>query len=174
MRNHDVAVMFAYNYWANHHILDSATRVSAAQFAAPTTLTPRNLRGTLVHALDVEWSWRLRIQGRPPEEWGPDAELRADDFRTVAALAARWRQDEAEMRAYLGELSDAALAAELDLGGNNRFPRWYFLMHLLQHSAQQRTDAATLLTHYGQSPGDFEFLDFADWRRASGGLEDKG
>jgi uncharacterized damage-inducible protein DinB len=171
MRNDDVRTLFDYNYWANQRLLDHAAQLSDAQFAAPSTLTVRGLRATLVHALDVEWSWRLRLQRRPAEEWGPDAELTEKQFPTVAALAERWHQDERDMRAYLATLSDAGLNDTLDLGPRDRFPLWYFLMHILQHSAQQRADAATLLTQYGRSPGEFDFLEFTDTRNAAQGDE---
>lgn len=157
MRQTEIRVLFDYNYLANTRILHAAARVTPEQFIAPTILTIRNLRGTLVHALDVEWSWRARCQRQPEAVW--QAELSEDEFQTVADLAERWRADEREMRIWLDSLSDDDLAADFDLGRGEIVPLWYILFHLVNHGTQQRSDAATLLTHYGQSPGDLDFLD---------------
>jgi len=101
----DVADLYDYNYWANARVLDAAARVDAARFVDPEAVTTRDLRGTLVHQLDVEWSWRLRWQGLAEADV-----LRDEAFPDVAALAARWRDDEREMRAYLAGLDDETLA----------------------------------------------------------------
>ena len=66
------------------------------------------------------------------------------------------------MRAWLTELDDAALAATVDLGPKDRFPLWYFLVHIVTHGIEQRRDAATLIKHFGAEPPELEFLWFAD------------
>ena len=71
MRQTDVIALFEYNYWANWTLLEAAAGVSVEQFTAPTTVTWRNLRGTLVHTMDVEQSWRRRLQGEPKSIWTP-------------------------------------------------------------------------------------------------------
>jgi uncharacterized damage-inducible protein DinB len=163
-----LTTLIGYNYWGNARILDMAAGVSQDHYVAPGQTTTRNLRDTLLHTLDTEWSWRLRLQGRPIDEWGPEMELIAESFPTVTTLAARWREDEREMRAWTASLTTEDLVRVVDLGRVNdtaprdRFPLWYFLLHVLNHSTMQRADAATLLTAFGQSPGDLDFLNFAD------------
>lgn len=157
----DVRDLFDYNYWANGRVLDAALSLSAERFADPATVTTRSLRGTLVHQLDVEWSWRLRWQGL-----GEGPEMAAADFPTAAALAERWRADEREMRAYLDRLRDDDLARPVALGGGPPLPLWQFLVHVVNHGTQQRGDAAVLLTRHGRSPGNLDFADFA-WGRAA-------
>ncbi len=171
MRRSEILILFDYNYWANRQILATCAELSDEQFRAPSNITTRDLRGTLVHTPDVEWSWRLRLRGEPAEGWGPEAELAPDDFPAVAALAEHWRRDEVEMRAWLESLDDSALAgAPAHSSGKDRFPLWYYLMHMAIHSQQQRSDAAVLLTNLGHSPGDVEFLDYADWAKAGSAL----
>jgi len=156
-----VIALFDYNYWANRQVLAAAGEVSDEQFTADSQVTLRNIRGTLVHALDVERSWRGRLRGEPRESW--DNELPEQDYATAHSLAERWSRDEAETRSWLEELDDTALASVVDLGGNDRFPLWYFLLHIITHSAQQRRDAVILLTNAGRPPPEIEFLNYADW-----------
>jgi uncharacterized damage-inducible protein DinB len=124
-------------------------------------VTTRGLRATLVHELDVEWSWRLALEGRPAEEWAEDKELRAEDFPTVAALRERWAAESAALGAWVASLSEEDLAASTRPGLSSRpLPRWMFVEHLVSHGAQQAADAATLLTAAGASPGEIGFLEY--------------
>jgi uncharacterized damage-inducible protein DinB len=167
VRRQDLQTLFDFSYWMKDRILERASKLTAAEFAVPSALTTRDLRGTLVHTLDVEWSWRARLQGQPEAIW--KSELLVGDYPSVAALADRWRRDEGEMRAWLATLDDETLARDFDLEPSaivptpkERYPLWYYVLHIHTHSHQQLSDAAVLLTRMRQSPGDIEFLDYAD------------
>jgi len=160
MRNQDLLALFDYNYWATWTIVAAVKALPIEAFTQPSTITWRNLRGTLVHTLDVEQSWRRRLLGEPKEVW--DAELSAEKFATTAELETHWRSDAAEMKTFLAGLDDSALAAIVDLGPKDRFPLWYFLVHVITHGIEQRRDAATLIKHFGGEPPELEFLWFAD------------
>src|SRR5438132_9318260 len=77
-------------------ILDRAGRLTGAEFTVPSALTTRDLRGTLVHTLDVELSWRARLQRRPEAVW--KKALPVTDYPSVAALADHWRRDRKSTR----------------------------------------------------------------------------
>ena len=165
MRRRDLERLFDYSYWLRDRVLECAAKLTRAEFLAPSGVTTRDLRGTLVHTLDVEWSWRARLQGKPEEVWKKDLPL--DEFPTAAALIERWRRDEREMRAWLATLDDDKLAEIHDLSPNSttsrkRYPLWYYVFHIHTHTQQQLGDAAVLLTRMRQSPGNLEFLDYAD------------
>lgn len=160
MNKADLQKLFDYSYWATGQILRSAEALSPEEFVAPSDVTYRNIRGTLVHTLDVERSWRRRLRGEPRETW--DVELPDDDFPTVESLAAAWHDDEAEMRTWLDGFDDGTVEGIVDLGSKDRFPLSTFLLHILTHSAQQRRDAAILLERAGHSPPEIDFLYYAD------------
>jgi uncharacterized damage-inducible protein DinB len=162
MRASDLRELYEYNCWMNARILDAAASVTDEQFVAPTDLTPRGLQDNLVHILDVEWSWRERARGLPPEVW--EVEMQPDDFPDVEALRARWREESAIMRDYLDSLSDEDLAGPARLREDRDVPLWQILLHAINHGTLARVEAAVLLTHYSQSPGDLDYLDFADPR----------
>jgi uncharacterized damage-inducible protein DinB len=162
VRKADLLLLFEYNDWANDQILGSAEQLSPDDFAAPSEITYRNLRGTLVHTLDVERSWMRRLRGEPRERW--DVELNAEDFPTVGSLAAAWQQDRSETMNWLNGLTEERFDAVVDLGPKDRFPLSWFLLHVITHSAQQRRDAALLLEGMGNAPPEIEFLNYADSR----------
>jgi uncharacterized damage-inducible protein DinB len=160
MRVVDIQSLFDFTYWADRQILEAAAALSDEDFTRPVAITYRNLRGTLVHTLDVELSWRRRLRGEPKEAW--DVSLDVDDYPTAASLAEHWSRDEVEVRGWLGSLSDDDLVAIQDLGNADRFPLWYYLVHIVTHSEQQRRDAQIILESLGHPPPDLEFLYYAD------------
>lgn len=165
MRKNDVTTLVDYMYWCNGRILDAAEGLTPNELTAPTDVTTRDLRATLIHELDVEWSWRLNLQDRLSEDEG---DLRPEDFPDVAAIREHWRRDEAEMRAWLDELTDDALEADVASGlTRDTRPLWQYLMHIVFHAAQQQADAATLLTLAGRSPGELGFGEYLRSREPS-------
>jgi len=163
MRTTEATTLFDYLYWARDRVLDSAAELSADAFISTDTVTTRDLRATLVHELDVQWSWRERLRGADWAEWGEDAELKAGDYPTVQAVADHWRRDETDMRAWLASLTDADLDAPPPRDEDTP-PLWHFVMHLVSHGIQQFSEVAVLLTRAGHSPGDIGFLEFVGRR----------
>ena len=160
MRNVDIQALFDFTYWADRQVLDAAATIPSEDFVRPSSITYRNLRDTLVHTLDVELSWRRRLRGEPEEAW--DVSLAVEDYPTAAVLHEHWTRDEVEMRAWIASLNDHDLAATVDLGNPDRFPLWYYLVHIVTHSEQQRRDAQVILAHLGYPVPDLEFLYYAD------------
>jgi len=46
-------------------------------------------------------------------------------------------------------------------------PFWYHLQHVYSHALQQFADAATLLSATGNSPGELDFLEWAESRETA-------
>jgi uncharacterized damage-inducible protein DinB len=159
MRISEAAKLFDYLYWARDTVLRATSPLSTDEFRSTDTVTNRDLRATLVHELDVQWSWRERLKGADWAEWGEDAELTADDYPTLESLREHWQRDEAEMRAWLASLTDADLDAPPPRD-EDPYPLWYYVMHLVSHGIQQFSEAAVLLTRAGHSPGDIGYLEF--------------
>ena len=156
----DVVTLFDYNYWATARVLAAAANLSQEQFVATPNGHTTSLRATLLHILSVERVWRTRW-----ETGESSATLQPQNFPTLAALGARWKQEDQSMRAYLATLDDTILndpvqfrrvSGELSAS----FTRWHLLMQLVTHGAAHRSEAAALLTAYGHSPGDLDFFFF--------------
>ena len=163
MNTAEAIELFDYLYWARDRVLAAAAGLGEAEFVASETVTNRDLRATLVHELDVQWSWRERLRGVPSEVWDELEELQAGDYPTVGSLAEHWARDEADMRSWLRGLSDTDLATPPP-NEKPRFPLSSYVLHLVSHGIQQFSEAAVLLTRAGHSPGDIGFLEFAEVR----------
>jgi uncharacterized damage-inducible protein DinB len=159
MNIQDILTIYDYNYWANKKILVSSAKVNQEQFGTIATFPYGGLRGTLLHILDTEWGWRALFQNIDSA-----TDLKETEFTALAALEARWREEETAMRAYLTSLSDEDMESHLyyttDTGVERDRILWHCLLHVVNHGTQHRSEAAALLTNYGQSPGDLDFTVF--------------
>jgi uncharacterized damage-inducible protein DinB len=159
MNRADITLLFEYNYWANKRILTAASRISPEQFVAPTAFPRGSLRATLLHILDAEYGWRELLDHRREV---PD--LAPADFPSVAAVEALWAKEEAAMREFLATLTDEKLNMVVRYTNLQGIQRervlWHGLFHVVNHGTQHRSEAAAMLTDFGQSPGDVDFSIF--------------
>jgi uncharacterized damage-inducible protein DinB len=169
MQQSEIGLLFDHVYWMRDRMLEAADD-PAVPLRDPDPATVRDLQSTLVHELDVEWSWRRRLQQADRTSFSSaDLELPADDFPTIASLKSRWDMDEGEMRAWLATLDDAALAGPCGVERDGSHPLWFHLQHLYTHAMQQFSDAAVLVSLAGRSPGEIGFLEFIRQREAMRG-----
>lgn len=164
MRAADLLLLYDYHFWATHRILDRASLVTPEQFVQPTRFPMGSLHATLVHTLGAEiflldWWQEKPQQPRPTVEDLPD----------VMAIRARWGQLEIDLRAYLTSLDER----DLDRMVSHIVPRsgidytallWNLIIHATYHGTQHRSEAAQMLTEYGQSPGNLDLPVFLNER----------
>jgi len=170
MKIDEIKLLYDYNDWADARILSACAKVSPEQYAAPASYGRGGLRAIMVHILDNLWQQRITLQGyyREPlaDEAAYDAtELHEDAFPTLAVLRERWMIEQQEMRAYLDTLTEETLNGTIRYvipGVVRERIVWHILMEVIIHATQHRSEAAMLLTDYGQSPGDFDFLPFPE------------
>lgn len=154
-----VATMFDYNAATNVRLLQCAAKVSDEQLDTPTGYSIGSLRQTLWHTVIVEAGWGrfcrdIEVDRTKPPPVEPTA--------AIVTFQAFQSEESAQMRSFLDGLNDEDLRATLTRkysnGPDRRFIRWQVLVHILYHSAQHRSEMAELLTRYGQSPGDTDFI----------------
>lgn len=92
------------------------------------------------------------------------------DIPDVESLRRVWHEESSAFRDYLTTLDDDALEESVQFQRSsgelsNPIARWVIVTQLLTHGTQHRGEAATLLTTFGQSPGDLDFVRFIFDRR---------
>lgn len=154
MHADDIRILFDYSYAATGRVLEAASRLSDEAYASdPPLRGSPSLQRTLVHMLDAEQGNRAEIR---PEGDERERNLEPAAYPDVPSLTHAWQEDEQIMRSWLATLDDAALIRP---AGNGQ-PLWLCLMHIVNHSTQHRSEAAAILTHWGESPDD---LDISFW-----------
>lgn len=169
MNLESIRLLYDYNNWANHHILDQAALLTPEQLDAPHEGAYGSVHTTLVHLMDVEWSWLdERWRGNPVEEAFDPA-----DYPDVAAIRARWAEVEAELNAFIDALTpegegspNRILVWKGEGGAIRRRPLWQLLFHVVNHGTQHRSEIAIMLTRFGHSPGDIDVTRYLNLRDA--------
>lgn len=159
----------AYNTWVNNHILRHAEELTDEQLDAPIENGLSTLRTTLYHILRAEWTWRHIIEhyGPPdPASWPPLGEhpsvrqmieYHAGEDAKFQALINGMRDDDLTTP-IMAERPAAGTRVANPAGGAQELIPWRVLTHILYHSAQHRAEAAMVLTEFGHSPGDIDFI----------------
>ena len=159
MNKSDILTLYKYNTWANARILNAASRITTEQYLAPVASSYGNLCGTLVHTLFAEWIWRNRWEGHSPTEW-----FLPEDFPTFESLQSRWKTEEKALMTFVDNINDEDLNKTVHYnrtGGESRENiLWHLMVHLVNHGTQHRSEAAAMLTEFGHSPGDIDFIIF--------------
>lgn len=157
MNKQDIQLLYNYNQWSTKKILGATSNVTQAQFLAPASFPHGGLRSTLVHAMFAEWIWRQRWEGTSPTlRWKPD------DFPTFESLRARWAEEETLLMAFVDTLTDERLNSKFNYNSTDGKPHerilWQAMAHVINHGTQHKTEAAAMLTDFGQSPGDIDMI----------------
>lgn len=156
----DLIRLYDYSYWATGKILAQAAKVTPEQWTGVPPIGTWSLCRILVHTLSAERGWRHGWQNQDDP-----TPVHLTDFPDAASLAARWREDEAAMRAYLGSLSDEDVQGEFqDVDAKYPCKLWEVIAHVSYHGMQHRSEAALLLTHFGHSPGSIDMFFWLDER----------
>ncbi len=157
-----ITTLYEYDCWANRRIFDGAQQLSEEQYRAPSAF------GSLHHACRIWPASRFCGARWPRMERSANCRPRAG-LASLDEVRALWQEEEKRCRAFLEGLTEADLAAELELtsprGDTNSYARWEMLNHMLLHSMQHRTEAAAILTEHDRSPGNLDFIFFIRERK---------
>ncbi|MGB1287742.1 MAG: DinB family protein, partial [Aggregatilineales bacterium] len=121
-----------------------------------------NLRGTLLHTLDSERGWIRLLRDGKIDYF---RNFQPENFPDIATLRARYTAEKSVRDTYLDSLTDAnmtdSIVYTVPEGGRSRV-LWHCLWHMVNHGSQHRSESALLLTNYGQSPDEIDFLVFVN------------
>jgi uncharacterized damage-inducible protein DinB len=152
---------FDYNHEINNRLLELAAKVTPKQWDMPHNFGRcTSLRETLFHVLSVEEEWLALC-----ETGTPDFGFRSlDDYPDAASLQTYSDQVYRHYFPYIESLNDQSLTARITaMLPDNRehsIMVWQLLSHMLYHSAYHRSEIASMLTSFGQSPGAIDFFGF--------------
>jgi uncharacterized damage-inducible protein DinB len=146
--------LYDYHRWANRRLFevalglgDALTRDMGQHWSVPT------VKGMFAHLCAADAVWLARWKGVSPDRLPRD-----DEFATMADLRARWDELEAEQRAFVEGLDEAALAKPLTYtnatGAQLTIPLAPALQHVVNHATHHRSELATMITLISGSPPD--------------------
>jgi uncharacterized damage-inducible protein DinB len=148
----DIRFLFGYDRWAMRRVLASLDGIAPDVWGTEGVIGERGLGGILVHQLGAAQRWRHAIQ---QDEERPHPE--DEPLLSVDELRARWDTEWSAVDAWLPALSDGFLAYV-----HEGEAIWQMLAHVVNHGTQHRSEAATLMTQAGRSPGELDMIDYVD------------
>ena len=145
----DVRLLYAYNSWANHRVVDACAPVDTAKSTQNLHSSFSSIRDTLRHVMFAEWLWLERWLGRSPG-------FPAEEFPDLASLRSRWQKIEADLNAFVGKLSVADLERVVEYKNTKGHafanPMWQMLQHVVNHGTYHRGQVTTMLRQLAGTP----------------------
>ena len=154
MHKSDIVTLISYTFWADMRVLNACEQVSSEEFVRRASPDPgwHSLRGTLVHALDTAYGWRVALQ-----EIEDTGVIDESHFTDAASLKPCWEKERQAWLAYVSGLTDDELNAIWWSQGESKRTRWQTIMHVVNDLTHHRSEAAAMVTSYGHSPGELDF-----------------
>ena len=153
--------LYQYNVWANQRILLAASELTPEQFLAPAVSSYPSIRDTLIHTMSAEWIWLSRWKGT-----SPSAMFEATDFPNLQSIQTSWDAIEAETQQFINQLTPSQIAKVVSYVNTRSekwaYPLWQQMFHQVNHATQHRSEVAAILTLFGCSPGDLDYLVYQD------------
>jgi uncharacterized damage-inducible protein DinB len=140
--------LFRHNTWANLTLLEFCEGLSDAELDAAAVGGYGSIRDTFTHYVYAE----VDYVNLANDKW-PEAFPREEQFVGVAGMKAamRWAGDEL-LQLALAARADTIVHVERPDEPVYEYPLAGFMVQVLDHSAEHRTQIATILTQIGLEP----------------------
>jgi uncharacterized damage-inducible protein DinB len=159
--------LYQYNVWANHRVLLAASELTPEQFLAQAGSSYPSIRDTLIHTMSAEWIWLSRWKGT-----SPSAMFDVTGFPELQSIQTRWETIEVETQLFIDQLNLLQLGKVVSYvntrGEKWSYPLWQQMIHQVNHATQHRSEVAVMLSDFGCSPGDLDYLVYQDELLPSG------
>jgi len=151
-------LLFDYNAWANHRLLEACEALSPEQFTRDLRSSFSSVRDTLAHIAGGEWLYLERFfHQRSPGKIPPGSE-----YPDLASVRGRWKQIEDEMAQALAAVTPADVARLIHYrntrGQPYTNPLSDLLQHLANHSTYHRGQVTTMLRQLGAKAVSLDFV----------------
>jgi uncharacterized damage-inducible protein DinB len=151
-------MLFDYHYWALDHLINGLLQLPSEQL---TTSSPHFYHDTalqtVLHVLDVDWSWIQVCLGLPGTQYLWEVE----DLPDLEAAQAFLAREKIRVKDHLSTLSESDLATKIAFGTAQRqAEQWYILLHIVNHGTEHQTEIGHYLTECGHSPGELGLIHY--------------
>jgi uncharacterized damage-inducible protein DinB len=157
---------YEYNEYANNRLLESASKLSEADFSRELTVSFGSIEGNLAHIVagQVVWleRWRTGSNSRSLEE--------AQALRGLDAVREAFNRSHLDLNEFMNGLTDERLNSVLAYTDSRGDPYkrelWKLVLHVGNHGSYHRGETAIALTGIGHNPGNLDYSYFELAREA--------
>ncbi len=152
LMNDGLAEMFRYNAWANRELFEFCRSLREEQLDTQVPGTSGSVRELLMHIVGGQQTFILRTKGRQHE-----GELtRRSAWPGIDRLVEIVESTSEELIVIAEQLDDREEVDLPYLGKVYRYPKRFFLVHAMAHSAEHRTEVKVALGHIGVETPDLD------------------
>ncbi len=166
MTREDIRLLYEYDRWANHRILELVGALTPEQFTRDLGGSFPSVRDVLLHIVGSKWAWLTYWKESLPSDrmltdlfTQSETLFHSDRFPTLAAAQAKWAEVEKEEAEFVNEVTDEQLDRTLPVG-NTSLSLAHLLQHLANHSTYHRGQIAMMLRQLGAKAQATDFAEF--------------
>ena len=166
MTTDDIQLLFEYDRWANHRVLQAASNLGTEQFTRDLGGAFSSIRETLVHIIAGEWVWlEYWKAGSPDSAFLATLRTRRESlfnprlFADLAAVRAKWSEVEKQQLDFVNGLTDDFLTTMLPFR-STRAKLAQLMQHVANHSTYHRGQISLMMRQLGAQPVATDFHEF--------------
>ena len=152
--------MYAYNEWANDHVLDAAALLSDDEFSRKQGASFESVEGNLAHIVGAQIVWLQRWTGGA----NPKPVLEFQKLRGLAAIRQTFEKSHAELRSFVASLTEEGLERVLPYrdSAGNPYDRvmWQLMSHVVNHGTHHRAETAMAMGLLGKPMRELDYSFF--------------
>jgi uncharacterized damage-inducible protein DinB len=172
MTKDDIQLMFEYDRWANHRMLQAVSDLTPEQFTRDLGGSFPTVRDAVAHIVAGEWIWLAYWKATTHDDSlladlrkQREAQFNADVLPNAAAVRSKCTEVEKEIGELVNALTDQGLA-KMFPARNTRISLAHLMQHVANHSTYHRGQVALMLRQVGAEPAATDFhLFLAEGRR---------
>lgn len=130
-----IRLLWDYNYWAHHKLLDCLETVSQENFVKSVPYSMGSLHEQVVHTMWAEAVWLSRSQHGITFTY-----YKPSDYPTIASIRQQWANIESDWRKFLAELSESDLERRIEVTSTEGTKFIDILAQMLLHVVNHGTD----------------------------------
>ena len=158
MNKNDIQLLYQYDRWANHRVLQAISTLDNEQFTRDLGGSFRSVRDTFVHILGGEWIW-LTYWKAPSHSLDILLELRKrrdamfspNEFPDSIAVQAKWFEVEKVQLEFVDGVSDESLKKMLSFR-DTQLSLGHLMQHMANHSTYHRGQISLMLRQLRAEP----------------------
>lgn len=158
MTKDDLQLLFEYDRWANHRVLEAASTLTGEQFTRDLGGSFRSVRDALLHIIGGEWGWLTYWKAQSHDAtFLADLRDRRDSlfhpgaFPDIEAVRLKWAEIEKEQTEFVNCLAEEALAKMIPVR-KTHLSLAHLMQHLANHSTYHRGQVAMMMRQLGEKP----------------------
>ena len=166
MTKDDIQLLYEYDRWANHRILQAASALAPEQFTRDLGGSFPSVRDTLVHIIAGEWGWLTYWKASSHSSvflddlWDRVNTLfRADLFPDVTAVRVKWAAVEKEQIEFVNSVTEEALGKPFPVR-TKQLRLAHLMQHLANHSTYHRGQVSLMMRQLAAEPLPTDFALF--------------